>query len=103
MNTKNIEPLQVWTPAGNKEATILSLYNFSDYHFDNGGGKVHYKLIGMENVVTTNEEGTEISTPVAFDYFKGIIDIPSNVIQQWGSSDDIIWQYVASNINVIIL
>lgn len=103
MNTRNIHPKQLWTPHGDKEITILSLYDFSGYHFDNGGGKVHYKLIGMEALVSTNDEGTEISNPVAVDYYLGILDIPSDIIQQWGASDDVIWDYVATQINVILI
>jgi len=103
MNTRHIQPTQIWTPLGNKEATILSLYNFTDYHFDNGGGKVYYKLIGMQPVITVNDEGTEISTPVANDYYLGVVDIPSNIVQQWGASDDVIWDYVATQINVILI
>lgn len=100
MNTRQITPTQIWAPSGIKNATILSLYNFSEYHFDNGGGKVAYKLIGMEPVITTNDEGTQISTPIAVDYYVGIVDIPSNVVQQWGESDDVIWNYVAEQLNI---
>lgn len=93
MNTRNIQPTNLWTPNGVKEATILSLYNFSDYHFDDGGGKVSYKLIGME----APEEG---QPEVAIEYYIGVVDIPAAVIQQWGASDDVIWAFVGSQLNL---
>ena len=96
MNIKNIQPTNLWTPNGVKEATILSLYNFYDYHFDDGGGKVSYKLIGMES--------PEVGQPeVAVDYYSGVVDIPAAIIQQWGASDDVIWTYVASQLNLILI
>jgi len=96
MNTRNIQPTTLWTPSGEKQATILSLYNFSDYHFDDGGGKVSYKLIGME--------APEVGQPeVAVDYYSGVVDIPASIIQQWGASDDVIWNYVSNQLNLILI
>jgi hypothetical protein len=37
------------------------------------------------------------------DYFPGTIEIPSSVIQQWGASDDIIWNYVAEQLNLELI
>jgi hypothetical protein len=86
MNTRQIKPKQLWTPEGEKEATILALANFSNYHFDNGSGIVTYKLIGMEQS--------------AIEYFTGSINIPSEIIQQWGESDDVIWNYISQSLNL---
>lgn len=92
MNTRIIQPKQVWNN-GEKTATILSLVNFSNYHFDNGGGTVSYQLIGMES----KEEGMPES---AVTYFNGDLTIPADVIQQWGESDNIIWDYVATTLQI---
>lgn len=91
-NTKQIQPVQIWTATGQKEVTILALTNFFDYHFDDGGGKVTYKLIGME--------GDPAS---AIEYITADVNIPSSIIQQWGASDDIIWNYVANFLNLVLL
>ena len=88
-NTKQIQPVSIWTKNGNKNATILALVNFFDYHFDNGNGKVNYKLIGMES-------------EVAVEYASENIEIPSSIIQQWGASDDIIWNYIVTTLGLII-
>ena len=92
MNTRKIQPIEIWANDGQKQATILALSNFFDYHFDNGSGKVTYKLIGMEG-----------ETPSAVEYFIADLQIPSEVIQQWGTSDDIIWSYVAQKLNIVII
>lgn len=100
MNTRQIQSKLVWYQNGEKTATILALAEFYGYHFDDGGGKVQYKLIGMEPVITNDSDGNPISTPVAVDYFTGVVDIPSNIVQQWGASDNIVWDYVADQLNI---
>ena len=105
MNTKLISPTTIFTSNGNKIASILSLTNFFDYHFDDGNGKVNYKLIGMESTGNSIDEN-EISTPLpesAIDLFSGNIEIPSAIIQQWGASDDIIWTYIAAQLNLTLI
>jgi len=89
-NTRNIQPITTWTPNGEKTISILALFNFYDYHFDNGAGKVTYKLIGLEN-------------ECAVEYFTENVEIPSSIVQQWGSSDDIIWNYVATALGLTLL
>jgi hypothetical protein len=88
-NTKQIQPIQIWTPEGEKSINTLALTNFFDYHFDNGAGKVEYKLISVDLEIGATE------------LFIGNIDIPASIIQQWGSSDDIIWEHVATTLNLI--
>ena len=47
-----------------------------------------------------------ISTPLpesAIDLFSGNIEIPSAIVQQWGASDDIIWTYVAAQLNLTLI
>jgi hypothetical protein len=92
MNTKNIQPKRLWTSNGEKEAVMLALTNFTDYHFDEGGGVVVYKLIGIK------DEGENHKS--AEDLFIGSLPIPSFIISQWGESDQIIWDYVTNQLNI---
>lgn len=105
MNTKQIQPVNIWTKNGNKNATILALANFFDYHFDDGSGKVNYKLIGIESAgTTTDADGNIITLPdVAVEYASENIEIPSAVIQQWGASDEIIWSFICSQLNIVTI
>lgn len=104
-NTRPIQPIQVWTPNGLKSATFLGLSDFFDYHFDNGGGMVTYLLIGMESQgTTTDENGNVVTLPdVAIEYIKDNLSIPSNIVNQWGASDDIIFNYVANTLNLTLI
>jgi hypothetical protein len=103
-NTRQIQPVQIWTATGQKEVSILALTNFFDYHFDDGSGKVNYKLIGMISNTTTDDNGNIINLPAsAIEYINSTLDIPSNIIQQWGASDDIIWNYVSQQLNLTLI
>ena len=87
MNTRQIQSKQTWSPeTGDITIDTLCLKDFYHYFFDDGGGKVAYTL---------QSNGS--------DYFPGTIDIPSSIIQQWRASDDVIWNYVASQLNLELL
>lgn len=102
MNTRKIKPKNLWTPEGEKTATILSLTNFENYNFDGGGGMVTYKLLGMESPgKSTDENGNLIDMPpAAKEYFKGNVLIPADIVAQWGASDEIIWSFVAAFLKI---
>jgi hypothetical protein len=105
MNTRQIQPKTIWTASGEKTATIFALTNFSDYHFDNGTGSVVYRLIGMESPGTSIDvDGALINLPdSAVEYYIGKAFIPAEVIQQWGASDDIIFDFVAQQLGLTII
>jgi hypothetical protein len=95
MNIKNITPKEIWAPGGSQIADMLSLSNFYDYHFDGGSGKVTYNLIGKK----LDGDGSQ-SLKVLFT---GFVEVPADYIAQWGESDQIIWDYVAQNLNLSLI
>ena len=98
-NVKKIQPVQVFTTGGVKNATFLCLTNFHGYNFDNGGGSVFYSLIGQEQVI--NEAEGDLYESVV--YHKDTIVLPANVVSQWGQDDLVVFQYVASVLGVILI
>lgn len=103
-NTRSIQPKDIWTSTGNASAVFLGLFNFYGYHFDDGPGIVEYTLIGMQdNGSFVDDNGNTImNPPSAVDLFKGSLEIPATTIQQWGTSDDIIFQYVAQTLGLTL-
>jgi hypothetical protein len=105
-NTREIFPQQpIWTSSGSRNAKYLALTDFYNYNFDNGGGMVIYKLIAeQDNGTSTLEDGTLVQNPVSLvNIFQGNVPVPSNVIQQWGASDEIIFQYVATTLGLTLV
>lgn len=90
-NTKKIQPITVWSINGQVQVNCLALNNFFDYHFDNLSGKISYVLIE-----TNDELG-------ATEHFKGDIEIPPYIMQQWGTDDSIIWDYVIEKLNLVVI
>lgn len=104
-NTREIQPKEIWTPTGNVSAVYLGLVNFYGYHFDDGPGTVEYTLIGMQdNGSFVDDEGnTIVNPPSAVDLFKGALQVPAATVQQWGTSDDIIFEYVATTLSLTLV
>lgn len=89
MNTRKIQTTTTWSPeAGTIALDTLVLKDFMHYFFDGGGGIVAYCL--------------KNSTSDA-EYFSANISIPAEIIAQWGASDDIIFAYVAQELNLTIV
>jgi hypothetical protein len=87
MDTREIQPIITWsTESGDTTLTTLCLKDFYHYFFDDGGGKVNYTL---------QADGLDI--------LSGTVDIPSYIVQQWGQSDEIIFEYVATSLNLILI
>lgn len=92
MNSRQIQPVATWNPeTGDTMIDTLFLNDFYHYHFDDGDGKVSYSLATLNS--TTGEY---------VNCFSGSMNIPASIIQQWGASDDIIFDYVAQQLNLII-
>lgn len=89
MNSRNIQPIQIWSPdSGSITVDKLLLKDFHHYFFDGGNGIVSYTL---QNSSTQME------------YFNNNIEIPPATMQQWGASDDIIFEYVAETLGLILI
>ena len=100
-----IQPKEIWTNTGQKEVKYLSLTNFTDYHFNNKGGIVYYSLFGLESpgsvVNATGQLETLAHLPM--ELYKGTISIPAEIVNQWGTDDNIIWDYVARTLNLTLI
>jgi hypothetical protein len=90
-NTRNITPISAWTTTGQKTVTMFSLTDFFNYGFmPNCEGTVTYRLF--------NTDGES-----AIELIVSTLQIPSQIVQQWGSDDDIIFNYVAQQLGFTII
>jgi hypothetical protein len=89
MNTRKIEATDTWSPEiGNVTLDTLVLKDFHHYFFDGGSGLVSYCLKNSASDL---------------EYFNANIQIPSTTLEQWGASDDIIFNYVATQLGLTII
>jgi hypothetical protein len=94
MNTRIIEPVTTYTTDGVKTLDLLSLVNFCGYNFLNSSGIVSYILSGKITV-----DGIDSYV----EYIHNTLEVPANIIQQWGADDNIIFVYVASALGLTII
>ena len=105
-NTREINPqVPVFTQNGVKNAKFLALTDFYDYHFNDGGGTVVFNMIGeQDNGTTTLEDGTIVTNPISFvTLYASTMQIPSTVVQNWGASDQIVFDYVAQQLGITLV
>ena len=90
-NTRYITPERAWTPSGPQVVTMFSLTDFFNYGFmPNCEGTVTYRLF--------NTQGES-----AIEMIVGNLQIPSQIVQQWGEDDGIIFDYVAEQLGFTII
>jgi hypothetical protein len=90
-NTRNITPITAWTQTGQQTVTMFSLTDFFNYGFMlNCEGTITYRLF--------NTEGES-----AVELIVGNLQIPSQIVQQWGADDGIIFDYVAEQLGFTII
>jgi hypothetical protein len=90
-NIKYISPITAWTSLGQQTVTMFSLTDFFNYGFlPNCQGTVTYRLF--------NTEGES-----AVELIVSQLQIPSEIVQQWGADDEIIFNYVAQQLGFTII
>ena len=96
MNKRQIKPVSFWTFDGNKQATHILLYNFHQYDFDGSDSAVSYKLGYTSS--TPDLDGNPQEYWVSLT--EGSVALPDNLVQSWGTDDDIIFDYVIGELNL---
>lgn len=109
-NTRQVEPKIIWTPQGEKTITIFAISNLSEYHFDNSAAKIEYKLIYMKDngvqTITNEEDGSVTTIPLPQSAEELITDtllIPASIIQEWGTDDNIIFEYATTTLGFFLI
>lgn len=88
MNTRNIQPVEFWTPEGNQSAGEILLYNFHGYNFDGTDSVVSYKI------------GNTAETGKWTSLSEGSVKLPDEVVQAWGEDDEPIFDYVIAQLGL---
>lgn len=92
------------------DGNLLRVDNYSGYDFLNNPGFVTFSVCKYEEVVGYDSFGQFILRSDNTDQFfiakriiySATIEMDINVVQNWGVSDDPIFQYVASKIDVVL-
>lgn len=90
MNTRTIKKVAFWKPEGKISADTLMLYNFHGYNFNGEPSYVSYRIGKADE---ESENGLK-------SLFEGTIEIPDEVVQQWGEDDEPIFTYALTTLGL---
>jgi hypothetical protein len=71
--------------------------------FYTGGNLLYTGIVTNDNLQTALQKIDAKFQDAAIEYYTGNLDIPASIVQQWGVSDDIIWNYVTTTLGIIII
>lgn len=86
-NEREISPINTWVNGMVKSGNILMINAFISYDFLGGTSLISYSIV--------NESRQAIAG--------GDVNIPFSVVNQWGADDQIIFDYVAQQLNLILV
>lgn len=92
VNDRQIEPLNLWINGVSSTAEVLTLDGYSGYNFVDSAGEVHY-------VLSSYDATTDTKTSI----IQGVIQLDYTVVENWGGDDQPIFNFVAQQLNLILL
>jgi len=110
-NEREITPVMTWKNGTETPLQILRLDNFNGYNFDNFGGFVHYMLVNYVETPQVDENGAPVvdgngdpvMTVTKTALLDGTVELPETLVQSWGENDQPIFDYVAQQLNLILI
>lgn len=91
-NERLIEPIKTWSNGVLYTSNIISIDGYSGYDFKEQAGEVQYSLISHDSGT-----GNKISV------IQGIVRLTFSTVENWGSDDQIIFNYVANKLNIVLI
>ncbi len=82
-----INPVSIWSNGQTTSVSVIRFDVFGGYHFGIGDAHVRYVLCAVVN-----------NTLV--DVFGGMVNIPVDVVNAWTTDDNVIYNYVLSQLNL---
>lgn len=92
VNEREIAPVNIWLNGVSSTAVIFSLDGYSGYNFVDNPGQVHYNMLSYDAV-------TDTKTIV----LAGVCTLDWATVQAWGADDQIVFDYVALQLNITLV
>lgn len=98
-NLKAIQPINVWINGTINEAQTITLDNYTGYDFKGNPGMVSWTLNAYTYTTDDNQQAVVGIRPL----ISGTVELTTAVVDSWGSSDQIIFDHVASVLNITLI
>lgn len=89
INDRQIQPINLWVNGVSSTAEVITLDGYSGYNFVDSAGEVHY-------VLSSYDAATETKTSI----IQGVVQLSYDVVENWGTDDQPIFDYVAQQLNI---
>lgn len=99
-NEKEIQPIQTWVNGETKTMVILRIDNYFGYDFLMNPGYAHYCLCTYREEEQTDYDGNTILVSIKPTIIDGNIQLPWSLVENWGTDDQPIFDYVAQQLNI---
>lgn len=93
-------------------STVLRIDNFEDYNFKGDAGHVNYTIcaylveLGFDEVTgqpVPDGQGGQAFTIFKYPMKSGLIALTDTVVNQWGADDQVIFDYVAQELQLTLI
>lgn len=92
LNEREIAPVNVWQNGSVKTAVVFKIDNFYGYDFLGSAGYVHWSIAEYDPATDAKTILVEGQMPMILP-----------VIENWGRDDQIIFDYVAAQLNLTLV
>lgn len=97
-NTRNIQPVEMLAYMGSamRQAEYIKFVSFSGYDFADNPGHVKYEIYAV------NRPLTDLGQPLEYHELlsTGEVELPQELVQQWGIDDEPIIDYVIESLGL---
>ena len=87
LNEREITPLNLWINGVSSTATIIKLDGYSGYNFVDSPGEAHY-------ILTDSDKNSIV---------QGVVELDWQTVADWGADDQVIFDYVAQQLNLTLI
>jgi hypothetical protein len=91
-NEREIQPITLWVNGQSYTASIFSLNGYGGYNFIDSPGEVQWTMLTYDAATDTKQQ-----------VMQGILPLTYDLVEDWGTDDQPIFDYAAQQLNIVLL
>lgn len=99
-NERQIQPIQTWVNGNVVTLSVIKIDNYYGYDFIQNAGYAHYCLCEYSETTIQDYDGNDILIANKRSVLDGSIPMTWQLIENWGTDDEPIFQYVLNQLNL---
>ena len=91
-NEREIQPLSLWLNGELYTASIFALNSYGGYDFIESAGMIQWSLLNYDNLSNVKKQIAQ-----------GVIPLTYDLVEDWGTDDQPIFDYAAQQLNITLI